>query len=78
MRWHVTVSDGKCVTPGRRPTGDPAHDTGEVDCAARGDRAWLAGSLALSTPEIRGAYLSRAPEREIAGAPETDLRIRIK
>jgi hypothetical protein len=48
----------------------------EQDCAARGDRAWLAGSLTLSTPRARAAYLNRAPERELAGAPETDLPIR--
>ena len=49
----------------------------EQDCAARGDRAWLAGSLTLSTPEVRAVYVSRTPEHELAGAPETDLRIRI-
>lgn len=43
----------------------------------RGDRAWLAGSLALRTPKARTAYLNRAPERELTGAPETDLPIRI-
>lgn len=33
----------------------------EQDYAGRDDRARLAGSLALSTPGIRPAYLSRAP-----------------
>jgi hypothetical protein len=42
----------------------------------RGDRAWLAGSLTLSTPEARTAYLRHAPEHELVGAPETDLWIR--
>ncbi len=42
------------------------------DHAARGDRAWIAGSLALSTPEARTAYLHYAPEHERTGAPETD------
>jgi hypothetical protein len=42
------------------------------DCAARGDRAWFAGSPALGTPEIRAVYVNRAPERELTGAPETD------
>jgi hypothetical protein len=42
----------------------------------RGDRAWLAGSLALSTPDARAAYLRHAPEHELAGAPETDLCMR--
>jgi hypothetical protein len=40
-------------------------------------RAWLAGSLALSTPQTRTGYVSHAPERALTGAPETDLRIRI-
>ncbi len=40
---------------------------------ARGDRAWIAGSLALSTDRARDRYLSSAPEHELAGAPETDL-----
>ena len=48
------------------------------DRVSRGDRAWLAGSLALSTPEARAAYLRHAPEHELAGAPETDLYIRAK
>jgi hypothetical protein len=39
----------------------------------RGDRAWLAGSLALSTPSDRDKYLGSAPEHELAGAPATDL-----
>jgi hypothetical protein len=38
----------------------------------RGDRAWLAGSLAVSTPSARDRYLRSAPEHELAGAPETD------
>ena len=39
----------------------------------RGDRAWLAGALALSTPSARDAYLDTASEHELAGAPATDL-----
>jgi hypothetical protein len=81
------------IPPGQRQSPGPAIPTTagpagtamrplarlftEQDWATRGDRARLAGSLALSTPEIQGAYLSRAPERELAGAPETDLRIRV-
>ena len=45
------------------------------DQLTRGDRAWLAGSLALSTPEARAAFLRHAPADELAGAPETDLCI---
>jgi len=43
----------------------------------RGDRAWLAGSLVLSTPSARDGYLRGAPEHELIGAPETDLDILI-
>jgi hypothetical protein len=43
------------------------------DRLTRGDRAWLAGSLALSTPETRAAFLHHAVANELAGAPETDL-----
>jgi hypothetical protein len=57
---------GTAVRPLARPL--PAETR-----PARGDRAWLAGSLALSTPEARTAYLRHAPEDELAGAPETDL-----
>jgi hypothetical protein len=39
---------------------------------ARGDRAWLAGSLALSAPGAREHYLRSAPAGELAGAPEAD------
>ncbi|WP_157121795.1 hypothetical protein [Nocardia miyunensis] len=38
----------------------------------RGDRAWLAGSLALSSDSARGRYLSSAPPAEITGAPASD------
>jgi hypothetical protein len=38
----------------------------------RGDRAWIAGSLALSRPSDREAYLRGAPEDELVGAPATD------
>lgn len=52
-----------------RPLARPFTATDYV----RGDRAWLAGSLALSSPRARDRYLSGAPEYELAGAPETDL-----
>jgi hypothetical protein len=57
---------GTAVRPLARPF--PAEER-----PTRGDRAWLAGSLALSTPDARAAYLRHAPEDELAGAPETDL-----
>ena len=49
-----------------------AHPFTDQDQSTRGDRAWLAGSLALSTPTAQAAYLRRAPARERTGAPETD------
>jgi hypothetical protein len=55
---------GTAIRPLARPFTPADH--------ARGDRAWLAGSLALSIPSARERYLSSAPEDEIAGAPETD------
>jgi hypothetical protein len=58
-----------------RPLARPFAVEGQV---TRGDRAWLAGSLALSTPEARAAYSRQAPEYELTGAPETDLPIRIR
>jgi hypothetical protein len=60
---------GTAIRPLARPFAAEARPT-------RGDRAWLAGSLALSTPDARAAYLRHAPARELAGAPETDLWIR--
>ncbi len=55
---------GAAIRPLARPFTPTDH--------ARGDRAWLAGSLALSTPSARDQYLSSAPAGELAGAPETD------
>ena len=46
------------------------------DQTTRGDRAWLAGSLAMSTPAAQAAYLLHAPNHELADAPETDLHKR--
>ena len=67
---HDSDPAGTAIRPLARPFAAQRQVT-------RGDRAWLAGSLALSTPKARAAYLNRAPERELAGAPETDLPIRI-
>jgi hypothetical protein len=55
---------GTAVRPLARPFTAADH--------ARGDRAWLAGSLALSSAAHREKYLLSAPEKELAGAPETD------
>jgi hypothetical protein len=56
---------GTAIRPLARPFTTQDH-------TARGGRAWIAGSLALSTPEAQIAYLRHALERERAGAPETD------
>jgi hypothetical protein len=53
-----------------RPLGRPFTVTGGQ--AAREDRAWLAGSLVMSKPDARAAYLDRAPQAELTGAPATD------
>jgi len=55
---------GTAVRPLARPFTAADH--------TRGDRAWLAGSLALSSAADREGYLASAPESELAGAPETD------
>jgi len=57
---------GTAVRPLARPFTTQDQHT-------RGDRAWLAGSLALSRPEKQAAFLHHAPSSELAGAPETDL-----
>ncbi len=59
------------------PAGTAARPLGRLfeagdDQPAREDRAWLAGSLAMSEPSVRAAYLGRAPRSELAGAPATD------
>jgi len=69
LAWGAYPYDSDPAGTAVRPLARPF--TGQ-DWAARGDRAWLAGSLALSAPEARAAYLRHAPEHELAGAPETD------
>ena len=62
--------------PGRNRRSAAGPAVRRMGRVTRGDRAWLAGSLALSTPDGQAAYLRHAPEHELAGAPETDLRDR--
>lgn len=69
--WGAYPYDSDPAGTAARPLARPFDGEGRV---VRGDRAWLAGSLALSTAEARAAYLRQAPEHELAGAPETDLR----
>jgi hypothetical protein len=68
LAWGSYPYDSDPAGTAIRPLARPFTDTDHV----RGDRAWLAGSLALSTPNARNGYLSSAPEHELAGAPETD------
>ncbi|WP_216916733.1 hypothetical protein [Nocardia noduli] len=38
----------------------------------RGDRAWIAGTLAISNPDLRQQYLTHASATEVNGTPATD------
>jgi hypothetical protein len=73
--WGAYPYDSDPAGTAVRPLARPFDAKGRI---GRGDRAWLAGSLALSTPEARAAYLGQDPEHELAGAPETDQSIRIR
>lgn len=70
LAWGTYPYDSDPAGTAIRPLARPfaGHDR-----VTRGDRAWLAGSLTLSTPEARAAYLRDAPEHELVGAPATDL-----
>ncbi|WP_249643769.1 hypothetical protein [Nocardia sputi] len=57
------------------PTGTAARPLArplDPDNPIRGDRAWLCGTLALSTPEVHSQYLKSARDDNLHGAPETD------
>jgi hypothetical protein len=69
LAWGGYPYDSDPAGTAIRPLARPFTATDQV----RGDRAWLAGSLALSGPRARDRYLSSAPEHELTGAPETDL-----
>jgi hypothetical protein len=64
------------ATPPEPPTHPLVRPFTAEDQTTRGDRAWLAESLAMSTPAAQAAYLLHAPNHELAGAPETDLHKR--
>ncbi len=70
LAWGTYPYDSDPAGTAIRPFARPFAEHGRV---TRGDRAWLAGSLALSTTEARAAYLRDAPEYELIGAPATDL-----
>jgi hypothetical protein len=69
LAWGSYPYDSDPVGAAIRPLARPFT----VTDTERGDRAWLAGALALSGPSARDAYLSSAPEDELVGAPATDL-----
>jgi hypothetical protein len=68
--WGIYPYDSDPAGTAARPLARPFTTQ---DRPTRGDRAWLAGSLALSPPEAQAAFLRYAPADELAGAPETDL-----
>ena len=68
LAWGSYPYDSDPAGAATRPLARPFIATDN----ARGDRAWLAGSLALSSDAARNRYLSAAPKEELAGAPESD------
>ena len=68
--WGTYPYDSDPAGTAARPLARPFASQ---DRPTRGDRAWLAGSLALSPPEARTAFLRYAPPDELTGASETDL-----
>jgi hypothetical protein len=68
LAWGSYPYDSDPAGTAIRPLARPFTTTDQ----ARGDRAWLAGSLALSAPDAGDGYLRAAPEHELVGAPETD------
>jgi hypothetical protein len=68
--WAGYPYDSDPAGTAARPLGRPF--TLKDGQAAREDRAWLAGSLAMSKPEAQAAYLDSAPQAELTGAPATD------
>jgi hypothetical protein len=65
--WSAYPYDSDPAGTALRPLGRPFTTTG-----GRGDRAWLAGSLTMSEPAARHAYLAHASAAETSGAPVTD------
>jgi hypothetical protein len=65
--WSAYPYDSDPAGTAIRPLGRAFTTTGD-----RGDRAWLAGSLTMSEPAARSAYLARASAAETSGAPATD------
>jgi hypothetical protein len=69
IAWGSYPYDSDPAGNAARPLARPFTDTDQ----ARGDRAWIAGSLALSTASAADGYLRNAPEHELVGGPEKDL-----
>jgi hypothetical protein len=72
LAWGAYPYDSDPAGTAARPLARPFTTEDHV----RGDRAWLAGSLAMSAPAARASYLRQAPDHELAGAPATDLQRR--
>jgi hypothetical protein len=66
--WGKYPYDSDPTGTAARPLARPLNP----DKPIRGDRAWLNGTLALSTPETRNHYLKSAREIDLHGTPETD------
>jgi hypothetical protein len=67
LAWGTYTYDSDPAGTATRPHACPFTAQDHV----RGDRGWLAGSLALGTPDAQAAYLRQAPEHERTGARET-------
>jgi hypothetical protein len=65
LAWGACPYETDPAGTAKRPLARPFT---AADQATRGDRVWLAGSLAMSDPDARVAYLRQAPEHELAGA----------
>jgi hypothetical protein len=68
--WGAYPYDSDPAGTAVRPLARPL--TIEGDRCHRGDRAWIAGSLALSTEPARTTFLRHAPRADLLGSPATD------
>ena len=68
--WGCYPYDSDPAGTAARPLARPL--TIETGQSHRGDRAWIAGSLALSTEPARAAFLRHAPRPDLLGSPATD------
>ncbi|WP_249645246.1 hypothetical protein [Nocardia sputi] len=66
--WGSYPYDSDPAATATRPLARPLDEHAPV----RGDRAWIAGALALSSPTARGRYLAEASAGELLGTPAAD------